>query len=373
MKTKILCILHLPPPVHGAAKIGQLIRQSKLINDAFDVRYINLSTSRDLVQIGRGDVLKIFVLIGIYFRMLSAILRRRFDFCYITINAKGIGYYKEMLLVSLLKAFNYKCIYHFHNKGINHHNTWFANKLYRYQFRNSAAILISPLLYPDVENYLPRERVFYCTNGIPPVTVKDFQILHDLRRSKKIPEILFLSNLMKEKGVFTLLETCRILNLKKSEFKVILIGAWGDIRQEEFFEFIRAHNLSEKIAFAGSKYGDEKAEFFERADIFIHPTLNDCLPLVLLEAMQYGLPVISTDEGAISDAVLDKFNGFLVPKNNPEALAERICFLLDNPEIGFEMGMRGRKRFEEYYTIDKFENNFISTLNQISEKLKIRN
>jgi glycosyltransferase involved in cell wall biosynthesis len=369
MKKKILCILHLPPPVHGAAKIGQLIRQSKLINDAFDAYYINLSTSRNLSNIGRGGLTKVFVLIAIYFRILYAILTNRFDLCYLTINARGLGYYKEMLLVSLLKIFNYKCIYHFHNKGINnHHNSWISDKLYRYQFKNSAAILISPLLYTDVEHYLPEEKVFYCTNGIPSVLDKDLDKINDQRRRKKVPEILFLSNLMKEKGVFTLLDSCRLLNSRKVNFNLVLIGAWGDINPKELFEYIKSHGLSDKVKFAGSKYDKEKAEYFERADLFIHPTLNDCLPLVVLEAMQYGLPIISTEEGAISDAVHNTINGFLVPKNNPEALADRIHYLLNNPDIRREMGKNGRKRFEEYYTIEEFEKNFISTLNRISDE-----
>ena len=117
-RPKLLCILHYPPPVHGAAMIGYYIQQSKLINEAFDCYYINLSTSQQLDEIGKGGYKKFLVFLKLYIKIISTVINDRYDFCYLTINSKGRGYYKEMVIVFILKTLNYKFIYHYHNKGI---------------------------------------------------------------------------------------------------------------------------------------------------------------------------------------------------------------------------------------------------------------
>ena len=156
LKKKILFILHLPPPVHGASMMGRYVRESELINSRFQCDYINLSTSKHLKYIGRSAVSKLFIFVKLYFRVFFAVLRRRYDLCYLTISSKGAGYYKDIPIVFILKLFRRNIVYHYHNKGVaENQNRWFPNLLYRFQFRNSNAILLSPLLYNDVKKYLP--------------------------------------------------------------------------------------------------------------------------------------------------------------------------------------------------------------------------
>ena len=242
---------------------------------------------------------------------------------------------------------------------------WFLDKIYRYQFRNSRVILLSELLYPDISKYLAEDKVFYCPNGIPVVPKLNLDSLNSSREKKKVPELLFLSNMMLEKGVFTLLEACKILQLNGVEFRTNFIGPWTNIKEADFNTFILRNNLQGKIFYAGMKNEREKSEYLEHADIFILPTLNDALPLVNLEAMQYGLPVITTDEGAISEVVENNFNGFLIPKDDPEALARRIECLIYDPSLRLMMGKRARQRFEERYSLTTFEQNFVTTIEKI--------
>ncbi|MCX8490131.1 MAG: glycosyltransferase family 4 protein, partial [Cyclobacteriaceae bacterium] len=97
----------------------------------------------------------------------------------------------------------------------------------------------------------------------------------------------------------------------------------------------------------------------------IHPTLNDAFPLVILEAMQHRLPVISTYEGAIPEIVDDLTTGFLVVKNDVEALVGKIEVLLDNETIRKEMGLAGQRKFLTNYTVEKMEENITKVLHEI--------
>ena len=114
----------------------------------------------------------------------------------------------------------------------------------------------------------------------------------------------------------------------------------------------------------GGVYGDDKVEFFQQADAFIHPTLNDCFPLVLLEAMQYSLPIVSTYEGGIPN-IVDERVGFLVNPHDSVALADAMQYLMLHPNVGRERGRQGRMKFEQEYILPIFEHRLQSILTQI--------
>src|SRR5688572_7702120 len=102
-KKNILLILHIPPPIHGAALVGKNILDSRLINENFNVDHINLSTSDSMNEIGKGKFKKIINLFKIQFQVLKALTSKRYDLCYVTITLKKPGFYKDLVIVSILK------------------------------------------------------------------------------------------------------------------------------------------------------------------------------------------------------------------------------------------------------------------------------
>lgn len=118
----------------------------------------------------------------------------------------------------------------------------------------------------------------------------------------------------------------------------------------------------------GRKYGDEKRDFFENADVFVFPTFyhNECFPLVLLEAMEFKLPLITTNEGGITDIVNDSVNGFVCRKQDAKSLSDSIACLLDNKELRVKMGENGYKKFKKQFTLQAFEDNMRRILREIS-------
>nr|WP_255481253.1 glycosyltransferase [Pontibacter sp. Tf4] len=175
-------------------------------------------------------------------------------------------------------------------------------------------------------------------------------------------KLLFLSNMMEEKGVLVLLEACKLLKDKGLDFECHFVGAWSDISEEMFTATVQEYNIQENIFAYGKKLNGDKKAFLQQADIFILPTNNDCFPLVLLEAMEYGLPVISTPEGGIPDIVVNGENGFLVPQRDVKALVDKLSILMQEPDLRTKMGAAGRKRYEEFFTLGKFEQNMAEIL-----------
>lgn len=362
---KVLCILHTPPPVHGAALVGKYIQSSRTFNSCFNINYINLSTSSTLNKIGKGGIRKLLSLVKIQIQILNALVRNHYDICYVTLTARGAGFYKDFLIVMILKLFRKKIIYHFHNKGVSSsHFNRLNDLLYRQVFKKAKVILLSEHLYPDIEKYVSKNDVYFCANGIPfnspSVSPQSSNDNHPCR-------LLFLSNMMETKGVFVLLEACEILRNKSLSYECNFVGDWSDISNQSFHYELKKRNLTQHVFAHGKKFDTDKHAFFTKSNIFIHPTLNDCFPLVILEAMQFGLPIISTKEGGIPDIVMDGETGFLVPHKDSIALADKIELLINQPALRKEMGEAGKKRYQDYFTLEKFENNLVHILKSAIE------
>lgn len=360
MKPSILFILHLPPPIHGAAVVGKMIRDSEPINDAFQSDYINLTTSQNLGDIGSTNLKKVTVLFNLFYQIFIHLLRRKTDLCYITLNAKGSGFYKDFLAVLLVKLFRKKIVFHFHNKGVRNYSHRIIDRiLYKICFRNTKSILMSPLLYHDISEFVKEEDVFYCPNGIPDLFAneKPRKIKND-----NICNFLFISNMMVQKGVPTLLEACRILKDKGLKFKCDFVGAWSDFTETMFRDMVKSNHLKEHVFAHGKKYGKDKLAYLKNADAFVFPTYNDTFGLVLLEAMQAGLPIIATYEGGIPDVISENESGFLVAKKDAIALSNKMEVFIKNPVLSVQMGNAGRKRFMHNFTSDNFEKTMLEIM-----------
>ncbi|MBO6573740.1 MAG: glycosyltransferase family 4 protein [Balneola sp.] len=361
MNQKVLFILHIPPPVHGSSMVGQFIKQSKRINSEFSARYLNLLASKDVSDSGKVSLVKISSFVKIWFILLKELIKYKPDLCYLAITCRGHAFFRDVLLIFLLKLFRVNLIYHMHNKGVSEVQEYFIyNFFYHLVFKGSNVILLSKFLYPDIEKYVAKEQIYICPNGIP--EIEQFKLISN-EQSNKV-RILFLSNLIETKGVKILLEACNKLKDKSIEFECIYIGGEGDISSDQINAEIQSMNLSDCVTYMGKKYGKEKEQEFTKADIFAFPTFyeKECFPLVLLEAQQHSLPIISTYEGGIQDIVESGKNGYLVPQRDVDELTNKLELLIQKPEIRTQMGNSARNNYIKKFTLERFENRMLEIL-----------
>ncbi|WP_010520647.1 glycosyltransferase family 4 protein [Aquimarina agarivorans] len=358
---KVLFILHLPPPVHGSAVVGKFIKDSELINSSFNTSYINLGTSKTIEEIGKSPHKKVLIYLKIILQVICQLLFNRPQIAYLAITAKGVGFYKDFVIVLLIKILGVKLVIHHHNKGVKkRQNKFVDNILYKITYWNTKVILISKYLYNDVSKYVKKEDISYCANGVP-----EFASIPKATKNNTV-QLLFLSNLIESKGVYILLKALRILKERNANFFCTFIGREGDISAEDFNQKALELTIENFVTYKGKRYGKEKEAAFATSDIFVFPTCNDVFGLVNLEAMQYSLPVVSTAEGGIPDIVEDGETGFLVIPKDVEGLADKIEILINNDAMRLKMGANGRKRYEEKFTLKKFEKKFQSILKEVT-------
>ncbi|NLZ95108.1 MAG: glycosyltransferase family 4 protein, partial [Bacteroidales bacterium] len=344
---------------HGSSIVGGLIKNSKTINNSFEARYINLLVSRSIDETGKTNVFKLWRFLVSWFKLLIELIKEKPNLCYFALSTSGSAFYKDVTLILLLKLFRVKIVYHLHNKGVRKGGlSKFNFELYRYVFKNSNVILLSYYLYDDIKTFVSENDVYICANGIPDVE-EIRENVNDKKQGEcnQIVEILFLSNLIESKGVFVLLEACKIIQNKNISFYCTFVGGEADVTANKLLHKVKELNLENHVSYVGKKYDEEKIAIFSKTDIFAFPTYyhNETFGLVNLEAMQYSIPVVSTFEGGIPDVIDDGVTGFLVPQKDPQALAEKLELLIKNPELRIKMGAAGREKYEKEFTLQAFE------------------
>jgi glycosyltransferase involved in cell wall biosynthesis len=423
----ILFITPLPPPVHGSAMVSQCIKDSELIRGEFNCDFVNLSTSRRMDEIGKGGAKKLLRFAGSFFLLFYKLLLHRYDLCYLAITCHGVGFLKDAPFVLLCKLFGRRIVIHQHNKGMSACiDRWPYSWLIPYIYKHARVILLSWHLYPDIAQAVKREQVMICPNGIretvsgersvlngtdikpstqnpqqehrdltkhstlnskpytlhsKPYTLNSKQEQRDLTkhytlnskhstlntkqelRSPLAVNLLFLSNLIPSKGVYVLLDACKMLKDRGVAFQCNFVGGESkEMDRRAFEEAVKERGLEGRVLYHGPKYGEEKEHYWSMADVFVQPTYEDCFPLTILEAMQHGLPVVSTDEGAVPDMVADGENGFVCRRKDAEGLAQALERLLQDEALRHRMGAEGYRIYQENFTLQCFERRFVECL-----------
>ncbi len=107
----------------------------------------------------------------------------------------------------------------------------------------------------------------------------------------------------------------------------------------------------------------DMAQHYHWADVFVFPTVCDTFGFVILEAMSFGLPVISTPNCAASDIIRDKQDGFIVPVRSPDAIADKLTWFRESAQNCLEMGRNAYERAKEY-TLDRYRERLIALLRE---------
>jgi glycosyltransferase involved in cell wall biosynthesis len=358
-KSKVLFILKVPPPIHGSSVMNQHVLNSDLIKNNFNSIFLKLSLSRNIREIGKFSLRKIWITINDIFKLIKLIKKFNPELVYFSLSPIGLALIKDFILVKIIKKFSCPIIFHLHSKGIQKHGekSRLYHILYSNLFKDCNTICLAKELINDISTYVSK-KPYIVPNGID-----DMKFRINDKSKLNTPRIVFLSNFRKSKGILEIIKAASILRDKGILFKLVLIGDSGDISINKLKSKVYRHNLTNYIDHIGPLYGIDKFKKLSESDLLVFPTTNEAFGLVILEAMQCGLPVISFNEGGIPSVIDNNKTGFIVDRENINILIEKIRWLIENPDERIKMGIAGRKKFEEEYTIMKFELNLINTIN----------
>jgi glycosyltransferase involved in cell wall biosynthesis len=320
--------------------------------------HVRLAYSEDMDSMGRFALRKVGVLFMTVLRVWWARIRYRAPMLYYPPSGPH--------MVPVLRDIAFLCatrwmfrwtVFHYHAGGVSgfaHRLPALLRPLFNWAYRNADLAIRTAPQNPQDGYLLGAKMDVVVPNGIPDMrgTVKEHAAVQN-----EPPVILFTGVLIPSKGVRVLLEAFLDIVRRGGNARLELMGRWGDEGfRSECEAFMDRNGIRDRVSLLGVKRDREKFEHFAGCDIFCFPSFFEAesFGLVLLEAMQFAKPVVSTHWRGIPSVVQDGENGFLVPVRNSSLLADRLLDLLGDEALRCRMGQEGRRIFAERFTLEQF-------------------
>ncbi len=292
-RVELVLIGPMPPPVHGYSVVTAFI--AKKLGELAAVDIINVAPD-SLIRNSRYHRQRFWRAVRALWRLGR--WRRAKRSLYLAI-AGGAGVIYDLPLTLAARLFGYKIYIHHHSFNyINHRSRWTA-LLIAVAGSEATHICLSAGMARRLSALYPRaNRTIVLSNAalVPPAEPRPI--------ATGPIRLGFLSNLIPEKGVDTAIEVARALRTAKCDVVLAIAGPALDPEMQALLARTQ-HELGAAFEYRGAVYGPEKAAFLRDLDIFLFPTryANEAQPLVVLEALAAGIPVLATDHGCIAEDV----------------------------------------------------------------------
>jgi glycosyltransferase involved in cell wall biosynthesis len=333
----------------------------------FNVTFVNLNVVRDFreLQVFRWRKLGLLCRhMGLELRHLA---RQRFDFVFYPVSLNRNAFLKDALLLAIARAFGVPIVLYAHGNGLpefrDQSPRWLQRLIDRAIRSAVAAIVPGKALRYNFLKHLREDQVFAVPNGI--------EVPAQLPAVTKPPgrfTVLYLGNLVREKGVFVILDAIPAVRARCPEAHFVFAGAWWrDDDRAEAERLVRERGLAGCVEFTGAVTGGRKWEIVAGSDVLAFPTFYhyETLGQVLLEAMGAGLPVVATRRAAIPEVVEEGVNGLFVAEQDAGDLAEKIIALANDPALRARMREANRQKYANFYTIEHYGQRMVSVFEEL--------
>lgn len=337
-----------PPPFHGVAVMtAQLVRALEQL-DAL-AGHVDTRDPRALATIGRLDLRNVW-LGTLHAWQLWRLLQRESDAgVHVSISQGTWGLVRDAVLVAVVRLSRRRLYVQLHGAGLADFYASSSRPL-RWLIRAvlaqaHQAWALTPQLRAQFDGLVPPQRV--CC--VPNVVDDPSRAARKAPRNGSDFRILYLSNLLPEKGCFDVVRAVRRLGARSRGWEVRIVGSGAaDVERSLHGEITALPADCADVRMLGQQAGEAKRREYEWADVFVYPTQYppEGQPLVLLEALGAGLPVVSTRWAAIPETILDGEVGILVDPGDEDALARALVRLAHNPELRARLAGAARLRYQ---------------------------
>lgn len=371
LRPRLLVLGYLPPPIYGPAITYQALLRSSF-PERFDVTFINLNVVRDYRELEVFRWRKLALLGRQIASELCHLASQRFDFVFYPISLNRNAFLKDTLFLAMARAFGVPVVLYGHGNNLPE----FREKSPRWLRRlidwavggATAATVPGKCLRFNFLGHLREDQVFAVPNGI--------EVPAKLPVATKPPgrfTVLYLGNLVREKGVFVILDAIPLVRALCPQAHFVFAGAWWSEKDgAEADRLVRERGLSSCVEFTGMVTGDRKWEIVAQGDVLVFPTYfrYETLGQVLLEAMGVGLPVIATRRAAIPEIVEEGVNGLFVAEQDARDLAEKIVTLANEPALRARMSEANKQKYTSYYTVEHYGQRMAAVFDELLSRQK---
>lgn len=352
-RVRALVVGQTPPPFHG-----QGIMLERLVNAKFEnveTLHVRMAFSRTMDEVGRAGIGKVVHLLQIILRIVWARLTfRPHVFYYPPAGPNRVPMWRDIVILICTRWMFPKTVFHMQASGISQLYSqlgtvgqWLFRKAY---FRPDGLVRLSEFTIDDAAGLEARDE-FVVPNCADDVLSR-FQEVRKTR-SSEVLQILYLGTVCRTKGILILIEACAALLADGISFELNVVGSFQPAEFESHVRVrIKDAGLDQKVKLHGQLTGDGKFSMLAAADIFCFPSFyeSEAFPCVVVEAMSFGLPVVSTRWRGIQSIVDDGETGYLVQPENADELALALRKVAGDFDLRLKLGEAGRLKYEQQYT-----------------------
>lgn len=328
----------------GPAIATQILLNSDLRED-FELHHFDTRINTDVADMGTFKWQKIKTIRALYSKFDERLKTASPELVLVPIGQTTAGFLKDVPFIKMAAKAGAKVVIQLRGSEFR---KWFdgldliRKNIVRGALANvHGVIVLGENLRYLFEGLVPTEKIFVVANGA------DYQFPECRTKSLRI---LYLANYLPGKGVKELLEALILVHEKlKLRFEFHGYGSWNN----EAYKATCTKMVERFPNFFlnGSISGDAKWQAFADADIFVFaPNAPEGHPWSLVEASAAGLPIVSTNRGAIRQNVIDGQNGFLLENPDPKNLAEKIAELINDLQLREKMGEASKKLHATHFT-----------------------
>lgn len=302
--------------------------------------------------------------LGFYLRGLVKIARCICNYSIVHIHTASFWSFRRLFLVMLLARIKgKKLIIHLHGGQFREYRKkalpperWCVD--WALSGADRIIVLAEYLKILVAESYKRPESCLVIPNGI---RLPDSHKLISGERNGE-QTILFLGEVIKRKGLFDLVKA--VVTMKtNTTFRVVVAGK-GDI--DMVSKYAEELGVRDRFVFPGWVGGEEKEQLLINASVYVLPSHVEAMPVSILEAMAYRIPVVATKVGAIPEMLENGAVGILVNPYNSDSLANALDRLLNDEKQRMDLAAAGYKRVKKFYSLATVENSISNLYKQLS-------
>jgi glycosyltransferase involved in cell wall biosynthesis len=239
-------------------------------------------------------------------------------------------------------------------------------KLYfkkRFQMADAIVVLANQFKEKLLDLGINSEKIYVAST-----MVESASYLYPNKDFSKPFKILYCGYMKKEKGLYELLNAVPLIIEKYPETSFSIMGDGKELKKLK--SKTKEIGIDNNVHFPGYKTGNDKIKIFKQAHIFVFPSYSEGFPIVILEAMAAGLPLIITPVGGLADAIKDSKNGFVINTKipNPKEIADKVIKLIENPNLMKIMSENNMNEAKDKYDAKIVTEKIIKIYNNICSK-----
>lgn len=352
----------MPPVLHGVAFTTPHVLEGMRRVDGL-AAHLDTSDNRPAFTTNRLDLLNVWFGLKHTFDLLVLLLRHPDARLNVPISQGRWGFLRDAFLILTARMFRREVTLHL-NGGLFRQFYAEASRPERWLIelvtsRVSEAWVLTEAHRGMFEGLIPDERIRLLENTSEDVggIAEALAAEEEGERAEGELRLLYLSNLFPEKGCLDLVEALEGLGEEARGVHLRLVGeAHPDVAAEVERRAEALARAGVTVEYGGTATGEAKAAEYAWADAFTLPSRYppEGQPLVLLEAMSAGLPIIASDHSGIPYTVRADQEGLIVPAGDVKALGEAIVRMRDDAELRERLGAQARRRYDEAYTNEAF-------------------